>query len=143
MPSSPYKPISHRSDLRWFLLVLGILAYVLVLIWERVEHREHSSRIESLESTLQQKQTDEALRRVELERMTGFLAVQEIVHDRGMTTASTNQCFLLASEEQPATAELAISRFQAVSQWVTRTLRGGIAQARPPASEGGDADGSR
>jgi hypothetical protein len=143
MPSSPYRPISHRGDFRWLLLVLGIVAYLLVLVWERVEHRERSSRIESLESTLQQKRTDEALRLVELERVTGYLAVQDIAQERGMSVASVNQCFLLATEVQPATAELGISPFQAVSQWVTRTLRGGIAQARPSASEGGDAEGSR
>ena len=143
MPRAPYKPISHRSDLRWFLLVLGILAYLLVLIWERVEHRERSGRLESLEFTLQQKQADETYHRVELERLTGFLAVQEIAREREMTVASANQCFLLAAEEQPAPAEPAIGPFQAVSQWVTQTLRGGIAQAEPSASEGGDAEGSR
>jgi hypothetical protein len=143
MPSSPYRPISHRSDLRWFLLVLGILVYALVLIWERVEHRERSSRIESLESTLQQKRIDGALCHMELERLTGFLAVQGVALERGMTTASPNQCFLLAPEEQPAPVELAISPYQAASRWVTRTLRGGIAEARPSASEGGDADGTR
>jgi hypothetical protein len=143
MPSSPYRPISHLGDLRWLLLILGILAYLLVLIWERVEQRERSSRIESLESTLQQKRTDEALRQVELERLTGFLAVREIAENHGMSASSANQCFLLAAEEQPATAEPLTSPFQAVSQWVTRTLRGGIAQARPSASEGGDAEGTR
>jgi hypothetical protein len=143
MPSSPYRQIMHRSDLRWLLLVCGVLAYLLLLIWQRTEHRERRSRIESLEHSLQQKQTDEALLSVKLDRMTGFLAVQGITQTRGMTAASENQCFLLAAEEPPATPELAAGPFEAVPQWITRTLRGGIAQARPSASEGGDAKDSR
>ena len=143
MSSTPYRRLTRPNDLRWFLLILGVLAYLLLLIWERTEHRERSGRIEGLEQTLQQKQSDAAFRRVDLELMTGFSAVQEVVKQRGMTAASRDRYYLLAAEGLPATAELDLSPFQVVSQWVTRTLRGGIAEARPSASEGGDAKGAR
>ena len=143
MSSTPYRWLTRPNDLRWILLILGILAYLLLLIWERTEHRERSGRIEGLEQTLQQIQIDEALRRVDLELMTGFIVIRKTAKDRGMTAASQDHCYLLAPEDLPAAVEPDLSPLQASSQWITQTLRGGIAEARPSASEAGDVKGAR
>lgn len=143
MASSTDRQIGRRGDLRWFLVILGFFAYLMLLTWERVEHRERSGRIENLELTLQEKQTDEALRRVELKRKTGFLAVQAIADDLSMTPAGDHQCFLLAATTQPALEDAPAGPFHAASQLTTRILRGGVAQAGPSSNEAGDGKGSR
>ncbi len=142
MTNSTHRQIGRRGDLRWFLVILGFFAYLMLLTWERVEHRERSGRIESLELTLQEKETDEALRRVELKRKTGFIAVQAIAIDLEMTAASNHQCYLLAEYARPVEDEVPASPFHTASQWTTRILRGGIAQAGPSSNGAGDGKGT-
>lgn len=128
--------VRRRERLRWFLAGLGILAYLLLLTWERVELKERSGRIEELESTLQEKRTDRALLRLELDRKAGYLAVQEAAQEWGMRPVQAHQRFLLASAETPAPA--ATAHHSTIGHLAELLRRGvsGVAQARPSSREG-------
>lgn len=131
----------RRQSLRWFFAGLGIFVYLLLLTWERVELKERNGRIEMLERTLQERQTDAALLRLDLDRKAGYLAVQNAAEEWGMRPVEAHQRVLLAAVEQPGAPEPA-SR-SAPGLFVDQIRRGlsGVAQAVPSSREESDAPG--
>jgi hypothetical protein len=143
MPNPRCRSLRQRTDLRWFLAILGFFAYLLLLTSERMEVKERSGRIEDLERALQEKKTDVALRQVELERLTGFPAVQRIAEQLDMQPASDRQRILLAMDRSTDPEESPRDLFRFVTDWFTEGIRGGVAEAMPSATGAGDAEGSR
>ena len=143
MPVLRRRRSRRGGDLRWLLIIAGFFAYLLLLTWERVEVKERNGRLQCLERLLEEKRTDEALRIVQLERETDFLAVRQVVDDLEMRAAGVDQRILLAAAGRPVRQEAPDRSLQVASRWLHRTLHGGIAQAQPSASGGGHAEGSR
>jgi hypothetical protein len=134
--------VRRREGLRWFLAGLGIFVYLLLLTWERVELKERSGRIEALESTLQEKRTDQALLQLDLDRKAGYLAVQAAAQEWGMRPAEAHQRFVLAAVEMPATPAQPRSTIGHLAEQLRRSV-GGVAQARPSRREVSDAPARR
>jgi hypothetical protein len=143
MPRPRSRQSRRRGDLRWFLLIVSFFAYLLLLTWERMEVKERSTRIESLEQTLQQKLTDQALLKVELARKTGFIAVRHVAETRGLRPAELQQRFLLAADWRTSPPAQDKGPFRMVMDWLTQSISGGVAVARPSAAGAGDAEAPR
>lgn len=143
MPKPRGTSLRQRRDLRWFLVILGFFAYLLLLTRERMEVKERASRIEILERSLQELKTDVALRNVALERLTGFPEVREMAERIGMRAADDGQRFLLATVQRPDPQETSRDPLQVVANWFTQGISGGVAEAMPSATGTGDVEGSR
>ena len=133
----------RSNEIRGLLLIAGFFLYLLLLARERVETRERSRAIEELEAALRMARNGEALRVVELERRSDFVAVRDAARGREMLAAGEDQRVLLFEDRLDPSQDPSWSAPQFVARWFWHGFAGEVAVAQSSAREGGDVEEKR